>query len=715
MIRNRLFKPLRIRYAVILLAILAASSSAYQILAPYWASKVNSALRARDSFYKAILPDPSNYSIISLNEIQQSDMCERLIASPDSTNAWYNFLLGTLQCQGGKTTSSGYFATALSLAQQDPGTTWVLFIEFTRNRQPMWAERCLMHLEKLLLASGAASAPAIAQQILFYAFLSDKQGNDSNALNYYRWAERFDKTQPWSIFHRLLKCIPSHPQLFVSSFNEMMKLFYSFWILQLRFASNLYMFLRYFLMFFMLTIFVGTGLKYLPQAIHPIADRLPEDMPAFLKTLFPMAMIIAFLSFGVIPFLLLLTFLIWQFIDKKEKFIVGFALIVLLCSPFDSRIQDMFRQAQIQSGSLSLYARASEEGYSPEVYQQALEKIKSDRSDFLAQMAVSLGALKTNDTATARLTANNALLLRPDDPVVLLHSGNTAYAANDFKTAALHYQKILIKYPDQMEARFNLAQCYARKSDTSIDLDFIKVLTTNDLNYINDFTNTNDMYFSKNRPALRQVIPPSYPPAYFWKNIFPVSSGSWKTTRDLWGASFFGVPPYQSLFVFFVLLLLFLLWNIYLAMKKNKSPHITCRLCKQMVCKNCKKGELCLSCFYATRFIRNVKTLASIQAKIIHNRQAAQNAIAYVLDIVLPGSGMLFAKTYSILAIVPVILLTAIVFALYFLFSNININYPHWAVYEGLDRMRYFLGFYNLIFVIRAVFAILKKKGTGLV
>lgn len=185
MIRNRLFKPLRIRYAVILLAILAASSSAYQILAPYWASKVDSALRARDSFYKAILPDPSNYSIISLNEIQQSDMCERLIASPDSTNAWYNFLLGTLQCQGGKTTSSGYFATALSLAQQDPGTTWVLFIEFTRNRQPMWAERCLMHLEKLLLASGAASAPAIAQQILFYAFLSDKQGNDSNALNYY--------------------------------------------------------------------------------------------------------------------------------------------------------------------------------------------------------------------------------------------------------------------------------------------------------------------------------------------------------------------------------------------------------------------------------------------------------------------------------------------------------------------------------------------------
>jgi tetratricopeptide (TPR) repeat protein len=697
------------------LLILAASTSAYQTIAPFWSSTIDSALRNRDLYYKTILPDTSNFSIISLNKIQQSEMCERLNSIRDTSNPWYNFLLGILQCTQGKTASADYFATSITLAQQDPGTTWALFIEFTRNRQSVWAEHCLMNLEKLLLASGARSAPTIAQQLLFYAFLSDKQVNDSSSLSYYRWAERFDRGQPWSSFHRLLKSLPSHPPIFVTSFNEILKLLLGSWMLQLRFAANFYAWIHYIMLFFILTVFTGAGFKYLPQAIHPIADRLPEEIPSSLKTLFPMVMFIAFLSFGLVPFLLLLSFLIWQFIEKKEKIIVGIALFLLLCTPFDARIQDMFRQALMPQGSISLYSRAFEEGYSPEIHQRVSEKIVSDRSDFLAQMAASLCAQKKGDTAAACLNANNALALRPDDPVILLNAGNAAYMANDFKTAALRYQKILSKYPVQMEARFNLAQCYARKSDAAIDLDFIKALTANELGYINEFTNTNDIYFSKNLPAIRQVIPPVYTPSFFWENIFPAYTGSWKTAENLWGASFLGVSPYHSIFVFSVVLLLFIVWNLFRAMQRHKSPHVSCRLCKRMVCKNCKKGELCLSCFYATRFIRNVKTLASIQAKIIYNRQVSQNVIAYLLDICLPGSGMFFAKTHSLLVIFPVILLTSIVFASYFVVSTIHLSYPHWVVYEGLEKASYFLGCYNLIFVVRAVFAALRKKEAVLV
>jgi len=702
--------------ALMLLAIVSVSSQAYQAPSPFLASRIDSALCVRDFYYKTFFHDTLNFSITSLNKIQQSEMCERLFAFPaDSGNPWHNFFWGILECNQKKADPSGYFATALTLAQQDPGTTWALFVEFTRNQKAMWAERCLLHLEKLLLASGAQSAPVIAQQLLFYASLSEKQNDYKSAFSYYRWAERFDRNQPWSLLHRLWKCLPSHPQLFFTTLDEMMKLGYHSWVLQLHCAAHIYTWIRYFLIIFVLIVFTGVGLRYLPPAIHPIADRLPEETPAPLKTLLPICMILAFISFGVIPFLWLILFLTWRFAEKKEKVIVAFALLVLLCAPIDARIQDMFRQAQMPQSSISLYIRASEEGYSPELHQQALEKVVTNSSDFIAFITASLCALKKGDTAAACLSANRALSLRPDDPAVLLQAGNAAYVANDFKTSATYYQNILRKYPSQMDARFNLAQCYARKSDTVIDLDFIKVLSAGDLSFINNFTNTNDMYFSKNWPVLRQFIPLSLTTAYFWKNIFPAHNGSWKTTKNLWGVSFFGLPPFLSLAVFIVLLVLFVVWNIFLALQKQASPGMNCRLCKRAICKNCKKGELCISCFRETKFIRNVKTLAAIQAKIVQKREASHRMTEYLLDICLPGSGMLFAKMHSPVIVIIVIGLTSAIYSSYLFVSAIYLTYPLWVVYGNIEKIPYFFGLYNFVFVVRALLAAFRKKEPVLV
>jgi tetratricopeptide (TPR) repeat protein len=704
------FSPTAVCRALIVFALLSAPSLAYQIPEPYWTSKIDSALHVRDFFYRSVLQDTLNFSISELNKIQQSELCSRLLYAPDTTNPWYTFLLGILECDREKTDSSSYFAKALTLAQQDPGTTWALFIEFTRNQKTVWAERCLLHLEKLLLATGAQSAPAIAQQLLYYAYLSEKQKNYQSAFGYYRWAERFDRNQPWSLFHRLLKCLPSHLQLFVTTFEELTQVVYHSWILQLHGAAYLYTWLHYFLIVFVMVIFTGIGLRYIPQAVHFLADRLPEDTPAPLKTLLPICLTLSFVSFGLIPFLLLIFFITWRFTDNKDRFVLAIAFLMLVCSPVDARIRDMFRQALMPQGSLVLCIRASEEGYSPALHQRALEKIVIDRSDALAFMTASLCALKKGDTAAACLNANSALSLRPNDPSFLLLAGNAAFASNDYKTAASLYQKILSKYPNRMDARFNLAQCYARKSDTTVDLDFMKTLSTQDQIFINNFTNTNNMYFSNNWPVMRQIIPLSFTAFYFWKNIFPVYNGSWTSTKNLWGASFCGLPPYLSLSIFIVLTLLFIVWNIILVVTKRERYTVSCRLCKRALCDNCKKGDLCVSCFRATRFIRNVKMLAATQALIIEKRQAYYRFLEYLLDILLPGSGMLFAKRHSPALIAFVIILSSIVYASYLFLTNIHTGYPLWVVYDKLEIAPYFLGLYNVIFVFRALLGFFRKK-----
>ena len=562
-----------------------------------------------------------------------------------------------------------------------------------------------------MLTSGAQSAHAIAQQLLFYAYRSEEQKEFKAAFSYYAWAERFDRHQPWSLLHRLWKCLPSHPGLFVPTLNECMEVFYTSWVLQLYALMHAYAWIRYFLIVFVYVIFAGIGFRYLPQAIHPLVDRLPEDTPAPLKTLLPLCLVFSFISFGVLPFLWLIAFITWRFADNGEKILFAFAILFMACAPFDARVRDMFRQALMPQGSLALYIRSSEEGYSSELHRRALEKIVLDRTDVLAYMSASLCAMKNGDTAGASLNAKNALSLRPDDPAILLLAGNASYLAGDYKTAANYYQRILSKYPGRMNARFNLAQCYARKSDTTVDLDFVKTLSVSDQNAVNNFINANTMYFGENAPALRQIISLSHPPSYFWKNLFPFYSGSWTTTAYLWGDSFMGLSPKTSLAVVIILVLLFIAWNIFIAVRKQGGAEdVTCRICKRAICTRCKKGELCVSCYRATKFIRNVKMLATLQTSIIQKRQSYHTIAEYLLDIVLPGSGMLFSKKHSPVLVMVTITATCLVYASYFFLTSVHLGYPLWVIYDNIEAIPRFFMLYNAIFVVRALIAFLKKK-----
>jgi tetratricopeptide (TPR) repeat protein len=687
-----------------------ASSAAYQIAPPFWASKIDSGFYARDAYFKSMLPDTTNFSLILLNTIQRQLLCDRLASHPDTLSPWYHFMKGILECGRQKVSPSAHFAAALAVSKQDPGTTWALFVEFTRNRQSVWAERCLMHLEKLFLASGATRAPAITQQLLFYAYQHEKEKELTTAFSYYAWAERFDPHQVWSGIHRLKNCIPSHPQLFFATFRNLYHKCKRYWHLQLEIISAVYEGVRMFCMVFLIALFAGLGCKYISRALHPIADRLPESVPRFVKSALPFVVLLSFLSFGLLPFLWLVAFCVWRFLERREKLLMTVALVLLICTPLTARVQDMFQKAQAHQGSLMLYSRAALEGYQSDLHQLALKKIIVDPSDELAHLAAALFAAKQNDTASARLNIRKALDIRSDDRVLLTWAGNIEYLAGDNNAAAACYQQVLSGYPDDMVARFNLAQCYARNSDTTIDLDFMKMLKKNEQIEINDFINANNVYFSSTWPLLRQVMNPEYRTREFWFKKLRTNSGSWKTTRHLWGPSFLGAGPLLSLYIFLALFIALLIWGMIGKGGKNEREVAACRLCGQAVCATCRKGELCPSCAQATQYIRNVKTLAAIQSKIMRYRHLFKRLREQLLDIVLPGTGMIYGGSISFLVALPVLVLSAAIYAAFFLLSGLHLGYPHWVAYGIMEKYPFFLFFYNGIFIIRAIFSLSRGK-----
>jgi hypothetical protein len=222
------------------------------------------------------------------------------------------------------------------------------------------------------------------------------------------------------------------------------------------------------------------------------------------------------------------------------------------------------------------------------------------------------------------------------------------------------------------------------------------------------------MYFSKSWPPLRQIFPLSHSASYFWNNVFFPYNGSWSTASNLWGASFFGLSPFMSLLFFIVFAILFAGLNVFLVFTGRWHSGISCRLCRKAICKHCRKGELCISCYRATKFIRNVKSLASIQESIIRKRQSYYRMVEYILDIVLPGSGVLFGRRHAFGFGVFLIILTCLVYATFLFFKNVHSIYPLWVISDKLETIPYFLGIYNAVFCIRALFSAFRKKETVL-
>jgi tetratricopeptide (TPR) repeat protein len=708
--RGDLHSLLRLLLLMLLFSFPATLFSSYQVIAPFWVSKIDSAFFIRDAWYKSIFPDTTNYSVILLNDIQRQVVCDRITARKDALSPWYHFLAGIIDCDHRSDASSLHFATSLALAKSDPGITWALFIEFTRNLQNEWAERCLMQLEKLFLASGASSAPAIAQQLLFYAQENERKKDLSAAFSYYAWAERFDPLQMWSGLHRLRNCIPSHMGLFFPTLSSMILKCGKSWQLQIGLISHAFDWFRLVCVLFVIAVFTGLGARYLPCVVHPVSDRFPDTVPATLKTLLPIIVLLSFLSFGLLPFLWLVAFLIWRFTDKKEKVLAGAAIVIMTASPLAVRFQDMLLQVRSIQNTPSIYSRSLQEGYQSELHQSALKKIILNPADALAFLSASILSIKKNDTAAALFNVQNALSLRQKDRVFETFAGNIAYQSKQYPAAINHFQQVLTVFPDDMTARFNLSQCYARNSDTTINLDFIKILSPRDRARINDFINENNVYFTDNWPVSRQVMSPDFDGKEFWLSIFPAYNGSWKTAAGLWGQLFFGIPLLHSLIIFTLLFIILVAWGFTSAAHSTAASVGNCRLCHRTICTQCGKKELCPACTQKTQYIRNVKTLAAIQSKIIRRRRLVCSMFGHLLDIALPGTGMLYNKNSGMVLIIPLLVCTSAVYAAIISISSVQLSYPHWISYGIMGKIPYALFFYNGAFLIRTVLFLFRKK-----
>lgn len=630
----------------------------------FWTTQIEDGLKQRTADFERLGIGQNISDINSLNDNTKELVLSRINLSSNTQSAWYNFIKGILLLENNSTTAYSLFNQALQCASTNPGVTWLLFVEFNRYKIDSLPVKCIDQLQKQLLSAGASASTLISSQILNYALTLEKQHNYTLSQGLFGWVEKFDPNQTLTIKKKFLHSFPSNIDSMKNAAIAYWTILSRSWVSQLDHFIAFYSWLHTFLAILMFSIFTLVMIKYFPAAIHFIADVYPLTISITVRTLLASVIILATMLFSVYFFLWLVAILVWQHVDKKDKLLFLFAIVILVLTPFDSRIIDMSQKAKDPDGAIMAYKMATFEGYSEERDKKTIIKAPNEKQNSLSLLSSSINAYKKGDLQSAQLFIDKTLSLTPDDPVVLVMAGNISFQKDLLDKAKNYFKKAMFQHSRDASAPFNLSQCYLRQVEIIKGTELMNEAAKENPVIVNTFIRQNDFLYSENLPPLRRLMIPDYTPVYFWNHIFFKNNGNWDTTNRRWGTAFLGFNASTSIFIFCTILL-FLLSSSFFKSPVRIKKLFECKFCGRTVCKKCSHGILCTSCDSLTTYVKNDKKLEKLKLRILQKFSFWRFQKEMVLDILFPGAAYFFDIKKSSSSTLILLTISSAVYASY--------------------------------------------------
>lgn len=670
----------------------------------FWTDHIDSALNQRGEYFKSISTP------IDLNGIQNWDYqhklhtLETLDSTPSLDNAWYHLIRGLVDSSLSDTSQAVFFNRALYLAQSDPGTTWLMFFEFERNKFYDWADRSLEQLEKQMLQSGAYKSRLISEQLINLAKDLEKT-EKKQAIHIYNWAKRFDFDQNIPSLRIAIMSFPFDLKNIFVEYRSLLNRLKTSWILQLKVVTELYEWFRWAMICFVAATILTLSFKYTPFALHKLSDILPYTVPIYLRMPLLTAALFSFASFGFILFMWLNAIIVWQFLSRKEMILLSFPLAIMVLSPIDSYINGAVITASNPQKEIQFSSRAINEGYSISQYKSISERVY-DSTDYLTPLSAAIYNIKCFDFASAAKHLKKTSSISEEDPVILTTAGNLHFMKRDLEKAESYYKQAIKIDNQNSAALFNLAQCQLRKMQTITAAELISDAAHMQPDFVNNFIHNNEKHFSRNWPAIRQIMFSDFSPGYFWTKLFPHYALRRETSSILWSTKFFAIPPGISMIIFAIMFVsLFIIYRFDSSSKKVRL-FFECKFCGRIMCKMCKSGtQLCPSCYGITQFMSNTKSLERMQKTISDKARQISLIKNSIAETLFPGTGQLLKQRILFRKAVPSLLITSIIYSSYIVIFG-SINRDNWK-YLILPITVMF--FYNLYCIIKNMILIYRS------
>ncbi|MBN1306766.1 MAG: hypothetical protein JXA18_02535 [Chitinispirillaceae bacterium] len=608
----------------------------------FWEDQIDTALSIRNEAFGNLITESAGIDMTTWNSIVRQTVETVLFTDQTRVTTWDSFIRGMLLSLKGDTTAKDHFERSLAAAENDPGTTWLLFIEFDRYNLRQWGDRALMQLEKQLFAAGGSSAEIISRQLIHYGFVDTKSRNMDKALYHFIWAHRFNPHEAASIIQRTRTVSPLQFITVMKAGLEILPVLRSSWRAQLSFFNFWYSFFRRAVFIFIICITTAVSIKYFPAALHQFAHRYPVTVGLSLRTMLASGITVSFVAFGLFPFLWFLSFLLCRYCSRPERLLLGFALAGVVLAPLDAAVMDRLYRAVDPAGPVMRLSRSINEGRPPpSVTSPGAASRATPLNNRAAQLSAALNALKRFAFTEADSLIKPLSLAYPDDPVAANLNGILFFLNGSIDSAAGCFKSVVQKHPRDIVALFNLSQCLMRLNDATAGMDLLKTAGQLQPRMINRFLHDNDRYFIDEWPPLRQVLFPDYSPLQFWKWFFIPSAADDSLWRALWGLSFLGIPPGISFFLFLLLSAsLFVMQGINRSKLKPRRL-FACKYCGRIICRQCSTGVLCTGCVNRTQLLKGSMTLERSRESTIATFSHLAGLRNAVLNLLFPGSGAL--------------------------------------------------------------------------
>ncbi len=628
----------------------------------YLFSAIDSALKVRNQTF-AQQSIESTTQIIPIDNTKKEQILSRLDFAIQP-NAWIFLIKGLLLSDNNPSASDSLFRLAINRAQNAPGTTWLLFVEFTRYEFANFADSAMISLYKQLISSGANASTVVSLQLKHLTKYYADQKNIQVTNHLYSWIEKFDPNQTWSLKRRFIQSCPGDIDGMKSALFAYFSTIGRSWSSQTNFFSDNYFWIHTFFTVLLFTLFTLIAIKYLPFAVHHVSDLYPLSVSSTLRTILASLIVISTLFFGVNVFFWLTSILVWPHVDKKDKSVLVVAILILILSPLDTRIRVMSDSIKDPEGSIVMLKKSITDGVTDDFLNKLTLKYSSNKDNPYFISAIAIASYKKGDFAFAQQMINKALALKNNDPVITVMAGNIAFQKGDYEKANEYFQNA-ISLPDRdVSAHFNLGQCYLMQKQTLPGTEHIDKAAKEDNHTVNTFIHQNDMLFSDNWPSIRKLMIPDYTASYFWKHVFSRNNGSWQVANERWGTSFIGFNAMVSFIVFILIFVTLLLVSIFKAPSRIKKL-FECKYCGRISCKKCAHGILCCSCDRQIAYITTDKKLDKIRLSITGRYAKIRFFREMLIDILVPGSSRFLNPKKSSVSSILLLSITSLVYSGY--------------------------------------------------
>jgi tetratricopeptide (TPR) repeat protein len=517
---------------------------------------------------------------------------------------------------------------------------WFDFLSAYSENDAVAASRALDQMARAARKVGVQRLSDFSRTAVHLGMRAERLGQPARAERAYKAALRLDRTDPDAV-RAQLSFLARHGQVLeaLRSLPSAVAAFLSTRESRIEAASSLGAWGALAVALTVIGAILALGLRYFPRLIHDVREFARRAFGPSAALPFAILIVGLPLFFGFGPAWLVLYWgaLLWAYLARPERIVLGVALLALgLCPTLLAWIsrENVQQRAPLVVAAVDL-AERREDASAEDGLRQAAAVFPEDSDVWFL---LGTFAERSGDFGRAQTEYGKAVRADPNDYRPILNRGNVHFTEGDYGEAIRDYIEASRRAPKAAEAFYNLSLARGEIYDFDGQAQAIAQARLIDPGRVTSWSSN---------PTFSRVVPAEYPLSRARKRV-----EEWNAqpkSRRLPGHGTAVHPWLALLSVWSLAPIAALLAGPLLARFRRRELASECARCGRVMCDRCRRyGDPALYCAMCARFFLKREDvdieLQASEARAMQRRALWRSRSSRLASVLLPGSGAFFGE-----------------------------------------------------------------------